>query len=63
MHTPSAPRLHKVAEADFPTRFGHFRIYGFEGRRHGRLEEAVVLEMGECHMGCCLRWCAFTRNA
>jgi GTP cyclohydrolase II len=32
MHTPSALRLHKAAEADFPTRFGHFRIYGFEGR-------------------------------
>ena len=37
----------KVAEADFPTRFGHFRIYGFEGRYAGELEEAVVLEMGD----------------
>jgi GTP cyclohydrolase II len=46
MHTPSALRLHKAAEADFPTRFGHFRIHGFEGRSEDRLEEAVVLEMG-----------------
>lgn len=37
----------KVAEADFPTRFGHFRIYGFEGRYAGETEEAVVLEMGD----------------
>jgi GTP cyclohydrolase II len=47
MHTPSALRLHKAAEADFPSRFGHFRIHGFEGRYQDRLEEAVVLEMGE----------------
>lgn len=39
--------LHKVAEADFPTRFGRFRIYGFEGRRDNLLEEAVVLRMGD----------------
>jgi GTP cyclohydrolase II len=51
MHTPSALRLRKAAEADFPTRFGHFRIYGFEGRRGDRLEEAVVLEMGDVAHG------------
>jgi GTP cyclohydrolase II len=51
MHTPSALRLHKAAEADFPTRFGHFRIYGFEGRHEDRLEEAVVLEMGDVAHG------------
>src|SRR5215467_2376616 len=40
--------LRKVAEADFPSRFGHFRIYGFEGARDGaKAEEAVVLKMGE----------------
>ena len=40
--------LVKVAEADFPTRFGHFRIYGFEGRTCGAWwEESVVLKMGE----------------
>ncbi|MEK7405207.1 MAG: GTP cyclohydrolase II [Acidobacteriota bacterium] len=37
----------KVAEADFPSRFGHFRIYGFEARGAGWVEEAVVLKMGE----------------
>jgi GTP cyclohydrolase II len=37
-----------VAEADFPSRFGHFRIYGFEGAADGAgREEAVVLKMGE----------------
>ena len=35
--------LRKVAEADFPTRFGHFRIYGFSNGP----EEAVVLKMGD----------------
>ncbi len=43
-------RLQKVAEADFPTQFGLFRIYGFEGGfdngNGGRIEEAVVLKMG-----------------
>jgi GTP cyclohydrolase II len=41
------PRLHKVAEAEFPTQFGYFRIYGFRGAAEGRVEEAVVLKMGE----------------
>jgi GTP cyclohydrolase II len=40
-------RLHKVAEADFPSRFGNFRIFGFEGVYSGRREEAVVLTMGD----------------
>jgi GTP cyclohydrolase II len=47
MQTPAALRLRKVAEAGFPTRFGHFRILGFEGRYEGRSEEAVVLRMGD----------------
>lgn len=44
---PSALSVRKVAEADFPTRFGHFRIFGFEGRSAERVEEAVVLVMGD----------------
>jgi GTP cyclohydrolase II len=36
-----------VAEADFPTEFGAFRIYGFEGEQDGLTEEAVVLKMGD----------------
>src|SRR5579862_8407576 len=51
MHAYSALRLLKAAEADFPTRFGHFRIYGFEGRDGDRLEEAVVLKMGDVTRG------------
>jgi GTP cyclohydrolase II len=43
----STPRLHKVAEAEFPSRFGDFRIFGFEGMYAGRREEAVALRMGE----------------
>jgi GTP cyclohydrolase II len=41
-------RLYKAAEAEFPTQFGFFRIYGFQGRYpDGREEEAVVLRMGD----------------
>jgi GTP cyclohydrolase II len=40
-------KLNKVAEADFPSRFGHFRIYGFEGVRPTETEEAVVLKFGD----------------
>jgi GTP cyclohydrolase II len=40
-------RLIKVAQSDFPTQFGFFRIYGFEGRFGDRVEEAVVLKMGD----------------
>jgi GTP cyclohydrolase II len=39
--------LQKIAEADFPSRFGHFRIYGFEGRNSVSTEDAVVLKMGD----------------
>jgi len=52
----------KVAEADFPTRWGQFRIYGFEGylpeprpcceesAKHGkRVEGLVALVMGDIH--------------
>ena len=45
------PEIEQVAAADFPTRWGKFRIYGF--RRHSkadgdrRVEEAVVLVMGD----------------
>ena len=40
-------KLDKVAEADFPSRFGQFRIYGFEGVRPAETEEAVVLTLGD----------------
>jgi GTP cyclohydrolase II len=39
--------LEKVAEADFPSRFGRFRIFGFEGKRPTEIEEAVVLKLGD----------------
>jgi len=39
--------LTKVAEANFPSRFGRFRIYGFEGMYGGEIEECVVLTMGD----------------
>jgi GTP cyclohydrolase II len=36
-------QLQKVAEADFPSRYGHFRIFGFDLRG----QEAVVLKAGD----------------
>jgi GTP cyclohydrolase II len=51
--------VRKVADADFPTRWGPFRILGFEGvyadddpARCGQTaekEEAVALVMGDVH--------------
>ncbi len=54
----------KVADADFPTRWGQFRILGFEGTRidpepcrpgtapvHSKIEAAVALVMGDIHNG------------
>src|ERR1700761_4956707 len=54
----------KVADADFPTRWGHFRILGFEGTRidpepcspgtaavHKKTEGAVALVLGDIHNG------------
>ncbi len=55
-------RVVKVADADFPTRWGHFRILGFEGHldaprpcreesiKHGKpVEGLVALVMGDIH--------------
>jgi GTP cyclohydrolase II len=43
--------VHQVASADFPTRWGQFRIYGFRGRLgsdgNSEAEEAVALVMGD----------------
>jgi GTP cyclohydrolase II len=47
MSKPLSPTLTKVAEADFPTEFGVFRIYGFEAPAGNGTEEAVVLKMGD----------------
>jgi len=49
--------VRQVASADFPTRWGQFRIYGFRGEFGGsdgdggaqRTEEAVALVMGDVH--------------
>jgi len=54
--------IRKVADADFPTRWGHFRILGFEGivanpepcndsipAPATRIESAVALIMGDIH--------------
>jgi len=47
--------IQKVAEADFPTRWGHFRILGFEGLTQPGdptrkpVESAVALVMGDIH--------------
>lgn len=44
---PPKAQLRKVAEADFPSRFGHFRIFGFSNG----VEEAVALKMGDLTHG------------
>ena len=46
MLTPTT-HLRKVAEADFPSRYGHFRILGFDWGT----EEAVALTMGDLTQG------------
>jgi GTP cyclohydrolase II len=46
MNTSFALRVEKVAEAEFPSQFGTFRIYGFRASADGRTEEAVALRMG-----------------
>src|SRR5450432_941813 len=51
MNKASVPQLTKVAEADFPTEFGLFRIYGFEAGYANRVEEAVALRMGDLEHG------------
>src|SRR5258708_11575513 len=45
----SKSTVRKLAEADFPTRWGHFRIMGFEGQFGSDREEAVALVMGDIH--------------
>ncbi len=47
MPAQNGPVAQKVAEADFPTRYGHFRIYGFKLGA----EEAVALVMGTSAAG------------
>lgn len=51
MKVPAGFELSQAAEADFPTEYGLFRIYGFEGRSGSRVEEAVVLTMGDVTTG------------
>ncbi len=43
----SSQSIQQVASADFPTRWGKFRIFGFQGNFDGRVEEAVALVMGD----------------
>ncbi len=49
----SSAQVRQVASADFPTRWGKFRIYGFRGEfgtpGSPRDEDAVALVMGDIH--------------
>ena len=45
----SPESVQQVASADFPTRWGKFRIFGFQGNFDGRKEDAVALVMGDVH--------------
>lgn len=46
-------QVEQIASADFPTRWGQFRIHGFRGTLGSdgsrRVEEAVALVMGDIH--------------
>jgi len=49
----TAKTIQPIASADFPTRWGKFRIYGFRSEAgsegNARVEEAVALVMGDIH--------------
>ena len=47
----SSPSAKQLASADFPTRWGHFRIYGFrlDPAPNGKPDDAVALVMGDIH--------------
>lgn len=45
----TSQEVRQVAAADFPTRWGKFRIFGFQGKFGERTEEAVALVMGDVH--------------
>ena len=49
----SSDSVQQLASAEFPTRWGKFRIHGFRGQfangAQPRLEEAVALVMGDVH--------------
>ena len=47
MASPTLPVIRLVAEADFPTEYGHFRIYGFEAGEGDAREEAVAVALGD----------------
>jgi GTP cyclohydrolase II len=47
MPTTPALRIEKVAEADFPSEYGHFRIYGFRCAHGEESEEALALRLGD----------------
>lgn len=48
---PVTSSAQQLASADFPTRWGRFRIYGFrlESGADGKPEDAVALVMGDVH--------------
>jgi GTP cyclohydrolase II len=43
----TSQQVRQIAVADFPTRWGKFRIFGFQGKFDKRAEEAVALVMGD----------------
>ncbi|MBI3667350.1 MAG: GTP cyclohydrolase II [Acidobacteria bacterium] len=43
---PGELQIRQVAEAEFPCRFGHFRLFGLEATVEGKMESVVALRMG-----------------
>ena len=57
-----ASELRKVAEADFPTRFGQFRIYGFSYTAGEETEKLWLSAWAIWSMGD-RRWCGSIHSA
>lgn len=47
MNGKTPVEIQKVAEADLPTEYGHFRIHGFEVGGGGQSQEVVAIVMGD----------------
>ena len=63
MNNSSAFRLEKVAEADFPSEFGFFRIYGFRGHWPTGAPKRRSCCVWAISRAASRRWSASTRSA
>ena len=60
---PPTSELRKVAEADFPSRFGHFPDFRICLQHWAaKIEEVVALKMGDLELLAARRWCRSIRK-